>query len=109
MSIESYPFASGNVEKPMMVYKEQIPQDLLSYPQWVCWRYVDCGAGKKPTKQPINPRTLHNAGVNWPNTWTSFEQAYTTYVQHAFSVKSRKECPQNRSLKSPLFNGLDVH
>ncbi len=85
MSIESYPSASGNVEKPMMVHKEQIPQDLLSYPQWVCWRYVDCGAGKKPTKQPINPRTLHNAGVNWPNTWTSFEQAYATYVQHAFS------------------------
>ena len=64
---------------------EQIPQELLSYPQWVCWQSVERGAGKKPTKQPINPRTLHNAGVHWPNTWTSFEQAYAIYLEHALS------------------------
>jgi putative DNA primase/helicase len=69
------------------VHKKQIPQELFSYPQWICWQYVDVnrGAGKKPTKQPINPRTLGSAGSTWPNTWTSFEQAYATYRQHSLS------------------------
>lgn len=54
----------------------------MSYPQWVCWRYVDRGEGRKPDKQPVNPRTLANAGVHWANTWTDFEEAYATYLCH---------------------------
>jgi putative DNA primase/helicase len=61
---------------------ENIPQELMSYSQWVCWRYVGRGEGRKPDKQPVNPRTLANAGVHWPNTWTSFEEAYETYLLH---------------------------
>jgi hypothetical protein len=38
--------------------------------------------GKKPDKQPVNPRTLANAGVHWANTWTSFDEAYATYLRH---------------------------
>lgn len=87
MSLELPPHRpdSSGYEPLAKVQKEQIPQELLLYPQWVCWQYVARGAGRKPTKQPVNPRTLHNAGVNWPNTWTSFEQAYTAYLQHSLS------------------------
>lgn len=76
---------AGEDRRQAEVQKEQIPQELLLYPQWVCWQYVDRGTGKKPMKQPVNPRTLHNAGVTWPNTWTSFERAYTAYLQHSLS------------------------
>lgn len=65
-----------------VVYLEYIPQALLHHPQWVCWRYVDRGKGRKPDKQPVNPRTLGNAGVHWPNTWTAFDEAYATYLRH---------------------------
>jgi primase-polymerase (primpol)-like protein len=60
----------------------KIPHVLLSCPQWVCWRYVDRGQGRKLDKQPVNPRTLANAGVHWANTWTGFEEAYATYLRH---------------------------
>lgn len=65
-----------------MITPHQIPSDLKRWQQWICWRYVDRGAGKKPDKQPVNPKTLHNAGVHWPNTWTSFQKAYATYCRH---------------------------
>lgn len=66
-----------------LVHPEQIPPVLFSYPQWVCWRYVDRGEGRKPDKQPVNPRNLANAGVHWENTWTTFDEAYATYQLHA--------------------------
>lgn len=61
---------------------ENLPQELISYTQWVCWRYVDRGSHRKPDKQPVNPHTLGNAGVGWANTWGSFEQAYAVYQEH---------------------------
>ena len=68
-----------------MICKEHIPAELIAYPQWVCWRYVQSGTGKKPDKRPLNPRNLHNAGVHWPNTWSTFEHAYTIYRQYGQS------------------------
>jgi primase-polymerase (primpol)-like protein len=65
-----------------LVQPEQIPVLLKRYPQWVCWRYVDRGKDRKPDKQPVNPRTLANAGVHWANTWTTFDVAYATYLRH---------------------------
>ena len=65
--------------------QEHIPQELRRCAQWVCWRYVDRGEGKKPDKQPVNPHSSHNlanAGVHWPNTWTNFEHAYMTYLAY---------------------------
>jgi primase-polymerase (primpol)-like protein len=53
---------------PGLVYPGRIPVPLLHHPQWVCWRYVHRGEGRKPDKQPVNPRTLGNAGVHWANT-----------------------------------------
>jgi putative DNA primase/helicase len=64
------------------VLAEQIPHELVTYPQWVCWRYIARGEGRKPDKQPVNPRTLANAGVHWANTWTSFDEAFATYLRH---------------------------
>ena len=64
------------------ILAENIPQELMSYPQWVCWRYVDRGEGRKPDKQPVNPRTLANAGVHWANTWATFDVAFATYLRH---------------------------
>lgn len=63
------------------VRAETIPQGLMAYRQWVCWRYVERGKGGKPDKQPVNPRTLANAGVRWANTWTSFDEAYAVYLR----------------------------
>lgn len=64
------------------ILREHIPQELLLYPQWVCWRYVDRGENKKPDKQPVNPHTLNNAGVHWANTWSTFEHAYMTHLMY---------------------------
>ena len=64
------------------VQPEKIPLELRRYAQWVCWRYVERGEGKKPDKQPVNPHNLHNAGVHWPNTWTNFEHANMTYLAY---------------------------
>ena len=61
---------------------ENLPQELLSYTQWICWRYVPRSKGRKPDKQPVNPHTLGNAGVGWPNTWSSAEHAYAVYQAH---------------------------
>lgn len=74
----------ADAEQPA-VQQEHIPQELRRCAQWVCWRYVDRGEGKKPDKQPVNPHSSHklaNAGVHWPNTWTNFEHAYMTYLAY---------------------------
>jgi putative DNA primase/helicase len=48
---------------------ERVPRELRDYPQWVVWRR------REQRKVPVNPATLGNAGVGWPNTWVSFERA----------------------------------
>src|SRR5438874_1013983 len=62
-----------------MLAPEMIPSALKPYTQWVLWRYIDRGTGRKPDKQPVNPHTLGNAGVHWPNTWSTFEHVYQCY------------------------------
>jgi putative DNA primase/helicase len=62
-----------------LVHPEQIPAPLLRHLQWICGRYVVRDHGRKPDKQPVNPRSLANAGVHWANTWSTFEVAYATY------------------------------
>lgn len=74
--------APDQVRESLMIHHEQIPCELFAYTQWVCWRYVDRGEGRKPDKQPVNPRTLANAGGHWASTWTSFKEAYATYLRH---------------------------
>ena len=45
---------------------ERVPQELKEYDQWVNWRFED------DRKVPVNPMTLGNAGVSWPNSWAPF-------------------------------------
>jgi primase-polymerase (primpol)-like protein len=71
----------GRKERPV-VEADNVPRVLKPLAQWVCWSYVFRGEGIKPDKQPKNPHNLHNAGVHWPNTWSAFNQAYTTYLRH---------------------------
>ncbi len=59
---------------------ERIPQELQQILQWVNWRNDDC------RKVPVNPNTLRNAGVNWPETWSSFGHARQIASQHALGL-----------------------
>lgn len=45
----------------------RIPEELKELDQWVLWTY------ENDTKVPKNPRTGGNSGVNWANTWGSYE------------------------------------
>ncbi len=49
------------------------PACLRERAQWVCWRYVERDG--KPTKCPVNPRTLQLADSTDPSTWATFDEA----------------------------------
>jgi putative DNA primase/helicase len=55
---------------------ERVPEELKAFDQWVNWR-MDEGR-----KVPVNPRTLGNAGVRWPTTWSSYERARDIAAHH---------------------------
>ena len=59
------------------IIPENIPAELKTLIQWVCWRYE--WVNNKWTKVPINPRTLGYAKSNDPATWSSFEAALTQF------------------------------
>lgn len=59
------------LSKPAPFNIAVIPMELRRLCQWVCWRYdteINPRTGKR-SKIPVNPKTLGNAGVNYPNTW----------------------------------------
>jgi hypothetical protein len=64
--LEQSPSGDGSLEhrEYLTVQADLIPIALREFPrpQWVCWRKVFRGEGKKPDKRPINPKTLGNAG-----------------------------------------------
>jgi putative DNA primase/helicase len=52
-----------------------IPVALRERERWVCWAYVDRGAGK-PTKVPLYPKQpARHASVTDPATWSSYARA----------------------------------
>lgn len=55
--------------EPVLRQFDRVPEELKGFDQWVNWRLDD---GRKV---PVNPSTLGNAGVQWQNTWASFEKA----------------------------------
>jgi len=57
-----------------------VPFELREQPQWVNWRQ------EKDLKVPVNPATRGNAGVAWPNTWTTFEDAVRVGTLHGLGV-----------------------
>ena len=55
----------------------RIPDELQSLPQWVNWR------PDADSKVPLNPQTLRNAGVTWPETWGDFQLAREVAVEQS--------------------------
>lgn len=53
---------------------ENIPHELRSFPQWVCWK-LEPTDGPKPAKVPYSPRVGKRASVTDPATWASFDEA----------------------------------
>lgn len=57
---------------------ENIPNELKSCPNWICWQAVAQPRPDDPEhigKIPINPRTGGNAQSNNPDTWSDFDTA----------------------------------
>ena len=73
-----------------MVNTNNLPQDLRSLPQWVCWRYEERknGKGEKhKTKVLKTPSVFQNgypsnASSTDPQTWRSFEAAVEAYQKY---------------------------
>lgn len=61
-----------------------IPQELRQLPQWVCWKYEQREADKKPTKVPYNPNNGWKAESDNSSTWAPFETACTACAAHKF-------------------------
>lgn len=81
MTIEQPTFSMSLENREIQpIDPDAIPTELRLYQQWVCWQYVERAVGKKWAKQPINPQTLHRAGVQWSNTWSDFDKAWQTYL-----------------------------
>jgi hypothetical protein len=51
------------------------PQEMMAYPQWVCWRYAT--VDDRLTKLPICPHTGKLASVTDPSTWSDYQTAFT--------------------------------
>ena len=56
---------------------ENIPEELKTVPQWVCWT--------GSSKIPMNPVTGGNAKSNDPSTWADFETACRGCETYGFS------------------------
>jgi len=57
----------------MLPTASNLPELLVEYDQWVCWR--EQTRGDKPTKVPVNPHTGRFASATDDETWGSFETA----------------------------------
>lgn len=98
-----------------------IPDDLKSYPQWVCWKYITV-QGRK-TKMPITPNAGRRARTNDPSTWGTYAEAVemSKYYDGIGFVFSKEDpfvgididhCIQNDKLLSfaeTLINSCDSY
>jgi hypothetical protein len=57
--------------------------ELCKLDQWVCWRYSE-RPGKKPAKEPTDPRTGALASTKRPATWSSYELAFSAKGEHEY-------------------------
>lgn len=67
-------------QEPRIRSYERVPQELRARFQWVVWR------PEADRKVPVNVKTLGNAGVTWPDTWASFEDALDTAARYQFGL-----------------------
>src|SRR6056297_2641820 len=57
----------------MLPTASDVPESLLEYDQWVCWR--EQARGDKQTKVPVNPHDGRFASATNSETWGGFETA----------------------------------
>src|ERR1035441_9154445 len=65
-------------------YREKlvnVPDELKTLPNWVCYRLESRHGQPKPTKIPYSPTTSDHAKANDPSTWTDFETCVAA-VEH---------------------------
>lgn len=63
---------------------DDIPGELRSRPQWVCWRLVP--REPKPTKVPVSARTGRAASSTDPATWAPFDAAVRFAREHKLGI-----------------------
>jgi putative DNA primase/helicase len=72
----------------VIVKSENIPQELIDKPRWVCWKWVwREGKNGKPgkwTKPPFDPKTGEKADSTDPSTWAPFDRAYAEYKTNGY-------------------------
>lgn len=56
-----------------------IPDDLLTRPHWIAWKYESRPGQDKPAKPPIDPETGTKARSDDPDTWSSFGRTIARY------------------------------
>lgn len=86
--ITNYEFLAGQEHlkdtgkpHPLRVVPANIPQELKTYPHWVCWRYEF--NGKKWTKPPYRPDGL-KASKTDPRHYSDFESILAAYKKGGF-------------------------
>ncbi len=71
--------AEANMPPTMSCNPDGIPDELKMLQQWVGWRLTQRADTFKPTKVPINAKTLSKASSTDPRTWGSFARAIAAY------------------------------
>ena len=59
-----------NAKKTIKHGLKSIPLELVSYPNWICWKFVERDG--RITKMPVDPRTGKPAKSDDPGTWAPF-------------------------------------
>jgi primase-polymerase (primpol)-like protein len=62
-----------------------IPKELKSLPQWVCWRLEQDKRSGRDCKVPYSPKNSHRASPNNPATWGTLEEAINCAEKYLFS------------------------
>lgn len=65
----------------MEVISPNIPAELKDRDQWVVWKSIPAGEGKKPKKIPFNARSGEEAESNNPATWCDYGTALMAYIE----------------------------
>lgn len=61
------------------VLKDNIPEELKRFNQWVLWKYKKRPDSTRPAKPPVNVKTGSFADPTDPDTWSSFSKTLSRY------------------------------
>ena len=77
---------------------ENIPEELKSLRQWVCWKFVKDDKTQKFRKIPIDPKTGCGANSKNPSHWTKFDKALESYSKWLGTPQTHKMKADSRKL-----------